>query len=170
MTNLIPILFYLLIVVSVGMGIYAVYVNNAYKNLLQKFFMVKEELKKARDKKEVREDFKEKIDSELEKSADQAREAIKEMGLRMGNELKEKLKGQVVTIDQAAEEAIAIEFDRMREEITEYKRLKIGEVDATAQKMLAEIVRDALGKSLSEEDKQNLVMRALDDAKHRNLF
>lgn len=167
---MINILLYLMAVVVLAIAAYAFFVLSSYKKTLKELEETKEKLNSAKHHDETDYHFRLKVGSELEKSAQEARAEIRGIGRKLGAELRETLKGNVESIDKAAEEAVALEFDRVRAEITEYKRQKLSEVDAKAKTILSEVVEEALARSLTEADKQNLVIKALDDAKRRNLF
>lgn len=92
-------------------------------------------------------------------------EALLEMA-RFKKELEEK----VVTVEGAAEKVLAAEYDEIKLEIERYKASKIAQINSTAREVLIDATKKILGKSIDIRAHEDLVTRALEDAKRQNLF
>ena len=55
-------------------------------------------------------------------------------------------------------------------EIDKYKEGRMRQIDVSAAKLVTEVTRKVLGKSISVDEHEKLVMRALEEAKRQNIF
>ena len=92
-------------------------------------------------------------------------EAVVELG-RFKKELEEK----IVTVEGAAEKVLDEEYEEIKREIENYRQSKIAQIDATAKEIVIDAARKILGKSLDLRAHEDLVIKALEDAKRQNLF
>lgn len=92
-------------------------------------------------------------------------EAVVEIG-RFKKELEEK----IVTVEGAAEKVLDEEYEEVKREIENYRQSKIAQIDATAKEIVIDAARKILGKSIDLRAHEDLVIKALEDAKRQNLF
>lgn len=92
-------------------------------------------------------------------------EAIAEIG-----RFKKELEENVIDSEKAAEKVLAEEFDKVRAEVDAYKKQKEAEIDAKVKQILIDVTKSVLGSSIDFRAHEDLVIKALTDAKRENLF
>lgn len=82
----------------------------------------------------------------------------------------EFLKEQTVRYEGALHEQIQAGFMSTQKEISDYKRESLRKVEDAIYRILSLVSKSVLGHALSLEDQQDLVVRALDEAKKQGFF
>lgn len=82
----------------------------------------------------------------------------------------EFLKEQTVRYEGSLHQQIQAGFMSTQKEISDYKRESLRKVEDAIYRILNLVSKSILGKALSLEDQQDLVVRALDEAKKQGFF
>ena len=85
-------------------------------------------------------------------------------------DFKNALETETINIEKAVGEKIASRYDEVRQEVEDYKAKQIAAVDQKINKVLLEIAQNLLGKTINARDHQELVIKALEEAKQNGLF
>jgi hypothetical protein len=93
------------------------------------------------------------------------REAMDEVK-DFGNQLQQ----EVAQTQKAAEETVSKDYDKVALEVQNYKQTKMAEIDEEARKMIREVVTNYLGHALSLKDQEEILIKALTDAKQQHKF
>lgn len=86
------------------------------------------------------------------------------------DEFKEILHKETVDSQRMVEQKLQNEYKKISKEIDMYRDEKMRLVDTKIFQILAEVSKEVLGKSISLEEKQDLVFKALEDAKRKEGF
>lgn len=100
--------------------------------------------------------------STAKEMADESQKSIQAFG--------EFLKQQTVRYEEALRVQVQTGFISAQKEISDYKRESVRKVDDAIYRILNLVSKSVLGKALSLEDQQDLVVRALDEAKKQGFF
>lgn len=103
------------------------------------------------------ENYKEMLQSVSKKIEDEALGEI--------TDFKQVMEKETVGGEQSMATKIEQEYAVAMQELAEYKNQKIKALELKSQEMLKEYAKDVLGKSLSFDDKQELMMQAIEEAK-----
>lgn len=117
-----------------------------YKDVLQK--QKQESLKSL-------EDASSKVESEI----------ISEVGA-----FKDLLEAETIGTTKAVQEKVAKEYQEIEKELSLYKNRKLKEIDENIYDIITNVTKKVLGESLSIEDHQELIIKALEEAKRDNIF
>lgn len=101
---------------------------------------------------------------------DLLKEASKEMEVEVLGEvarLKESLETETVKAKEIARNRVQEEYKKVEAELDTYKVQKMQEVDAKAQLLIKEVAKQVLGRSLTYQDHEDIVMKMLAEAKGR---
>lgn len=93
--------------------------------------------------------------ADLQKAADKE---IGVMGEKLGEELKEWRK------------KVTQEFEENRKELGMYRKEVMQKAEASAEQAVSVIAKEVLGRALSSEDHEKLILRALEEARKTGLF
>ncbi len=83
---------------------------------------------------------------------------------------KNTLKGNAVTAGGYLQKKVDTEFEKAKGEIENYKQEKIRQINKSIDELAMKLAREVLGKSISLEDHQKLIVEALEKAKREGLF
>lgn len=97
-------------------------------------------------------------------SKDIEREAVNEV-----KDFKEILQKETVESQKIVEQKIEEEYEKVRKGVEEYKSTQLGKVDDSIYKIIACISEELIGKALSQQEHQDLVLKALEKAKKEYL-
>lgn len=92
-------------------------------------------------------------------------EALVEMA-RFKTELEEK----VLITEGAAEKVLNAELVEVKAEIERYKESQKVAIDAKVHEVIVTVTKEVLGKSIDTRAHEDLILKALEDAKRQNLF
>lgn len=92
-------------------------------------------------------------------------EALSEM-----KNFKDILEKETLVSQKIVEEKIEQEYATVQKELSVYKSEKLKEIDESIYKFLANVSKLVFGKVLSLEEHQELVMKALEEAKKEGIF
>jgi F0F1-type ATP synthase membrane subunit b/b' len=70
----------------------------------------------------------------------------------------------------AVQQEVGQEFAVAKKEIDQYRQDAMARIDAMASKVVEQVAREVLGRSLSSADHHQLVMKALEEAKRSHVF
>jgi hypothetical protein len=85
-------------------------------------------------------------------------------------EFQEELRNAALQSQVDVGEQTRAEYEKMRQDVREYKKKRLAEIDAGIYRIIARALTDILGKTLSLEEHQDLVIKLLEDAKRRADF
>lgn len=102
------------------------------------------------------------ISSTAKEMADGAQRSLKEF--------EESLKNQTTRYEGVLKEQIQAGFMSAQKEISDYKRESLRKVEEGIYHILNLVTKSILGKALSLEDQQDLVVHALNEAKQQGFF
>lgn len=80
-------------------------------------------------------------------------------------EFKETLAQETISSQEMVREKVRSEYSEIEEDLKSYKEEQLKKIDAGIYTILAQVSKDVLGKALSLQDHQDLVMKSLEDAK-----
>lgn len=80
------------------------------------------------------------------------------------------LKEQTVGYKQAMEKKIEILRDQTNEYVNEYKKNKLQRVDKAIDEIIVSVAKNVIGRSLNTKEHNELVLRALEEAKKEGFF
>lgn len=81
-----------------------------------------------------------------------------------------KLQQQTKFAQEEASKSIQQAYAQMGEELERYKKQRMERVDEIVKDMVMRVARDVMGDSLSTSEHETLVMKALEEAKKKNVF
>lgn len=168
----------LLIIIESGviiiLGISLVVFVSSYKNLLADFYLLKEGIERERFRRrkveKVEKIFGENVKKEIAKAGEAARKEISGAALAELEVFKNTLSLKTLATYEAVERAVAREFDKAKAEIDAFKAQKMSEITNKAAAATADIVKQTLGKVIGPKEQEELVLKALEDAKRQNLL
>lgn len=96
--------------------------------------------------------------------------ALNAVANREIKDFKNALETETINIEKAVGEKLAVRYDEVKQEVEDYKAKQIAAVDQKINKILVEIAQNLLGKTLNARDHQDLVIKALEEAKQNGLF
>jgi vacuolar-type H+-ATPase subunit H len=86
------------------------------------------------------------------------------------DEFKEVLRKETVGTQKEVEAKIQAEYTKIEKELTAYKTRQLQMIDETIYDILHDVSKRVFGEALSMEDHQELVIKALVEAKENNVF
>jgi hypothetical protein len=95
-------------------------------------------------------------------SEDLKKEAVSELV-----EFKDVLHKETIESQELVRKKVNLEYEQMEKELEKYKEVKLKEIDGAIYHILADVTRNVLGKALSLEDHQELVMSSLEEARRQ---
>lgn len=98
---------------------------------------------------------------------------VKEMATHTHESLKqfeEFLKDQTTRYESTLKQQVQTGFMSAQKEISDYKRESLRKVEEAIYRILNLVTKSVIGKALSLEDQQDLVIHALDEAKQQGFF
>lgn len=98
-------------------------------------------------------------------SKDIERDAVSEI-----KDFRQVLEKETLVSQKVVGGKVEEEYKKIQEELVEYKKEKLQEVDKSIFALILSITKVVLGKSLSIEDHEQLVLEALEKAKKENFF
>gem|GEM_PF-5123845 len=163
------------VVTLIALSIVVIYMTFIYRKLLYQYndLLLKEnksEIKKNIERNAMK-FVDSKIDSAISKSLDEAIELISKNAKNVTNSMKRKTIEKLEEEEIANEHVIAASFDESRQEVEKYKLQRIEEVKQKTGEILLKVAKESvidIGKSLSKEDQENIILKAIDNAK--NIF
>lgn len=96
--------------------------------------------------------------------------ALSAVANREIKDFKNALEAETINIEKAVGEKIAVRYDEVKQEVEDYKAKQIAGVDQKINKVLVEMAQNLLGKTINARDHQELVIKALEEAKQNGLF
>ena len=93
-------------------------------------------------------------------------EDIKTSVISHFDELKKLMSEQTFESKKAAEEKIKVEYDELEKELQNYKQKQLQEVDQKIYQIIFNVSKAAIGKGLSMDQHQELILDALERAKN----
>lgn len=84
--------------------------------------------------------------------------------------LKTEIDTQRKSYEEFFGENMKREIENVRKELDEYREKKIRDIDQEARSVLKDVSKEVLGKSLSYEDQESLIMDSLERAKAMGVF
>ena len=97
-------------------------------------------------------------------------DSISQVGTTQVSVFRQALDKELVVHKDTLDKLVADEFAKARTEVDAYKKEQMGKIDKAVSKVVVTIVEKVLGKMISTEDHEELVMKALDEAKKDGLF
>ena len=138
-----------------------------------KDFSEKEKERIATASREIIDAYRQMIESSKQQYGSAMASTAKEMANDAQKSVQvfgEFLKEQTVRYEGALHEQIQAGFMSTQKEISDYKRESLRKVEDAIYRILNLVSKSILGKALSLEDQQDLVVRALDEAKKQGFF
>ena len=96
-------------------------------------------------------------------SKDIESDAVKEIG-----EFKQALELETVQSQRVVAEKIQDEYQRMQAELDQAKKEKLALLEVKIKEIIAEVVKQVAGKTIAIEDHEELVIKALEEAKKQH--
>jgi F0F1-type ATP synthase membrane subunit b/b' len=173
----IKIIFIFLVLVILALGLSLARILELYQKIFKRYYLLKERGFAPRARKKAKEILEESqnravkiigkaeiFSKETEEKLSQ--EAKKELLKAVNKEIKEFSR----TLRKEEEKAVRQLRQKAEEEITAYKNQRLEEVESGINKMLKEVAEKVIGKSLSVKEHQDLITKALEEAKRKNVI
>lgn len=123
-----------------------------------------------RDAQVFNEDTKKKVLAELEKSVKDISHDIKREALEGVLGFEENLNDQIEVQEIASQRIVFGQIDKTKKEIEDYKAAKLSEVDEKARKIIKDATREILGEAIPLDKHEEMVMKAIENAKRQNIL
>ncbi len=85
-------------------------------------------------------------------------------------DFKNALEMETIHVEKAVGQKIATRYDEVNKEVEDYKVKQIALVDQKVNKAVVQVAQKILGKTINPRDHQELVLKALEEAKQNGLF
>lgn len=168
------IFFSISLVFVIALSLSVIYLVIVYRRLLDKYtnLLVDEGKNEAVNKirLEASRFVDNKIDYEIAKVGREAVDLISKNTQDLASEIRQKTLSKLEEKEKEEENSVKTEFDEAKREIENYKKEKIEEVRINANKILSSVLEEVGARSLSNEEKEALIIRALENAKQNQLF
>lgn len=126
---------------------------------------------------ETSKQFIQKFNSEIDSEGQKNLRALEDLSLQMRNKLSteietitDSLTQKTIAAESLLEQRIAAEYQKAEKEISYYKELKVKKLDTSIYELLQDVSMKIFGKTLNIQDHQDLVMKALEEAKKDGVF
>jgi DNA repair exonuclease SbcCD ATPase subunit len=110
--------------------------------------------------------------SEEEKSMYQ--QSLNQVTADIKNYLLTQFKSEVESLDKEMMQTLSAKLDgivaKFQAEVEEYKKLRMSEIDKGASNVLSDFLTEATGRAIPLDVHQDLIIKALEEAKKKNVF
>lgn len=96
--------------------------------------------------------------------------ALSAVANREINDFKNALEAETINIEKAVGQKIAARYEEVNREVEAYKVKQIAGADEKINKAIAQILQKILSKTISPREHQELVIKALEEARKNGLF
>jgi len=113
------------------------------------------------------------LDSLKNESSTVMQTISKEIQAQLAQEVEKfvsSIQGEVVKSNQLVIESIKMEFQKVQKDLDTYKKDMQSRVDDNIYSILMEVSNKVIGEAINLEEHENLVIKALDDARKQNMF
>lgn len=110
------------------------------------------------------------IKQEFAKEASQKLSAIEKIATDETNDFKEILRRETVSSQAIIGKKIGDDFTQVQNEIDEYKKIRMAEVDRNIDGMVKQVVKEVLSQSITLPVQEDLVTSSLENAKKVGIF
>jgi cellulose synthase/poly-beta-1,6-N-acetylglucosamine synthase-like glycosyltransferase len=110
------------------------------------------------------------IKADFAKEAEKKLSAIEQVTLQETSDFKEVLREETIKSQIIIGKKIGEDFNSVQNELIEYKKQKLSEIDKNIQIITKQVVEEVLGKSIPLPIQQELVISSLEKAKKTGLF
>ncbi len=175
MNNLtLTIFFYSAIAIVVLLSFCIMYLVFVYRKLLEKYTDLSIKTDHSEIHKKIKIDtnkfVNEKLDNAIDKATQQAVSVITKNAEKVADTMREKTLEKLAEEEKGEEKAIAAEYDSASAEIESYKAHEFEEIKKKSAEVLAKVTKDVLTNSINQENQENLIIKAIEDAKRSNLL
>lgn len=150
------------------------YLVFVYRRLLERYnnFLLREN--KSQIRRKIQDDASKfvdtKIDNAIKKATETAVDVISKKAKGVVDSMKRNAFKELVKDEEAQEAAVTASFDEARADVEAYKASKLEEVRVKANEILEKVTRESLGEVLDKKEQDQVVMKALENAKRANIF
>ncbi|MBP6913709.1 MAG: hypothetical protein KBC00_03805 [Candidatus Levybacteria bacterium] len=110
------------------------------------------------------------IKTDFAKEAEKKLSAIEQVTLQETSDFKNVLREETIKSQIIIGKKIGEDFNSVQNELVEYKKQKLSEIDKNIQVITKQVVEEVLGKSIPLPIQQELVISSLEKAKKTGLF
>ena len=110
------------------------------------------------------------IKTDFAKEAEKKLSAIEQVTLQETSDFKDVLREETIKSQIIIGKKIGEDFNSVQNELVEYKKQKLSEIDKNIQVITKQVVEEVLGKSIPLPIQQELVISSLEKAKKTGLF
>lgn len=110
------------------------------------------------------------IKAEFAKAAEAKLANIEQVTLSETNDFKEILRQETIKSQTIIGKKIGEDYDAIQEELVEYKKQKLSDIDKNINSITKQVVEQVLGQSITLPIQQDLVIASLENAKKVGLF
>ena len=146
--------------------------ENSLEKALEEFEKEQEALLQ-KTSQEVFEKYKIKLDEVNDKNINivsNTSKGIEEYANKQVTEYKEIIEKETLTSQKILEQKTEEEYKKIEEELKAYKEEKLKRIEENLYRIVKEVTETAIGRGLNLEDRENLVMEALEEAKKSEKF
>lgn len=197
MESNLPYLFYSSLFITSVLGILLGILTVSFMKLIKKYFLLQEEYEKltgqSREKieKAVEEvirkvgDFGENIGKNLldelksltkteedkyQNSLEEGRKELTKVFIEISSYLRKAAETEAESFKIEAQKALAQIVDEYKKAVEEYKLASFKRVNDSIYKLLSQVSKDVIGKSLNRQDHEDLVIKSLEEAQKRHVL
>ncbi|HWA51564.1 MAG TPA: hypothetical protein VG895_00725 [Patescibacteria group bacterium] len=161
----------LITAVLLGCVLYLVFL---YKKTLDKYTNLKLNIEKNEIKRKINLDTSritsEKLDDAIQKASLEAVELIEKNAKNIANSIKRKTVEDLIEEKRGEDKAVSAEYDIAKDEIEKYKASEFQRIRKTANDLLKSKFTDIVSSSIDDNKQDELILKALENAKRSNLF
>ncbi len=170
----ITIFFYASILVILVLSLCIVYVVYAYRKLLDKYTNLSVKTDRNEIQKKINIDttrfVNQKLDDAISQASEEAVKAISRSAESVAKNIREKTIEKLQEEEKGQEMAVESEYDEVKLEIENYKAKKFEEIKIKANEVLSKVAAEALSGEVDTKNQENLIIKALENAKRSNIF
>jgi F0F1-type ATP synthase membrane subunit b/b' len=167
--------------VNLILAVALVVLVTAYRKLLADFYKYKQTSKEQAKVDKVLKDLEKRYELEAKIFLKQQREEINEMFETISNYIKNQLVGEVDSLradlgnlagkmQQEFSKRLDEEYTKISQEIENYRLRQFGKVDQEIEEIVRNVTKKVLGRSIEPKDHQDLVLKALEEAKKQHVL
>lgn len=117
--------------------------------------------------------YKEAIDNEKNRSIEEISKVstiLKDEVMSEIGSMKDVLKKETIETENDLKQKIKNEYDQIKIELAQYKEKKLNDINSYIYEIITQTSKDIIGKAMSIDDQEDLIIQALEEAKEENKF
>ncbi len=108
--------------------------------------------------------------AEIQKVAAQIAVQFRDAAIAEIDRFKNELQLKIAAVEAETEKVLSDKYKKADAEIEKYKASKMAQIDIEIKTVLIDVSKKVIGKSIDVRTQEDLVIRALEDAKRQNIL